>query len=316
MLRRSLPLALVAGLILVIGCGGGGNGDGGQAGGAGSLDELSQGLQEASYALGVDMGRQVAGMPGSGDFDVVIRGMQDMLADEAKLDAMQAREIMAVHDQDHGEDGGHEHPDTWTENGFATEEAQRSYAIGVTLAQFASMQLAELDTLALSQGLTDRLGGEELLVAEDSTRTIITTFQRDLNERLATENLEAGQRFLAENARREDVVTTESGLQYEVLREGDGGVQPAADSTVKVHYHGTLIDGEVFDSSVDRGEPISFPLNRVIPGWTEGVQLMTPGAKYRFYIPTDLAYGQQVRPGSPIGPNEALIFEVELLEVQ
>ncbi|MBD3222898.1 hypothetical protein GF314_16845 [bacterium] len=318
MLRRSLPLALAAGLLLLTGCGGGGNGDDGQAAGASSLDELAPGLQQASYALGVDMGRQVAGMPGSGDHDVVIQGMQDMLADQSRIDFMQAREIMAVHAHDHGEGEGeaHDHPDTWTENGFASEQAQRSYAIGVTLAQFASMQLAELDTHALSQGLTDRLGGEELLVAEDSTRAIVTSFQRDLNERLATENLQAGQEFLAENAEREGVITTESGLQYEVLREGDGSAHPSADSTVKVHYHGTLIDGEVFDSSVERGEPISFPLNRVIPGWTEGVQLMTPGAKYRFYIPTELAYGQQVRPGSPIGPNEALIFEVELLEIQ
>ena len=125
--------------------------------------------------------------------------------------------------------------------------------------------------------------------------------------------IEKGEQFLAENAKREGVFTTESGLQYEVVTMGEGE-KPTAESTVKVHYHGTLIDGTVFDSSVDRGEPIEFPLNGVIKGWTEGVQLMPVGSKFKFYIPYQLAYGERGA-GELIGPCETLIFEVELLEI-
>lgn len=129
------------------------------------------------------------------------------------------------------------------------------------------------------------------------------------------ENKAAGVAFLAENAKKANVVTTASGLQYEILTPGTGTVSPSATETVKVHYKGTTLDGKEFDSSYSRGEPISFPLNRVIPGWTEGVQLMTEGAKYRFYIPSELAYGEQGAGGS-IGPNSTLIFDVELLKIQ
>ena len=123
-----------------------------------------------------------------------------------------------------------------------------------------------------------------------------------------------GDDFLADNAKRDEVTQTASGLQYEVLTEGEGDAHPAATDTVLVHYHGTLLNGSVFDSSVKRGEPISFPLNRVIPGWTEGVQLMTKGAKYKFFIPARLAYGNQ-RVGSIPG-GSLLVFEVELLDIQ
>jgi FKBP-type peptidyl-prolyl cis-trans isomerase FkpA len=125
--------------------------------------------------------------------------------------------------------------------------------------------------------------------------------------------LEKGKAFLLENGKRTEITTTTSGLQYEVLREGNGS-SPAATDTVLVHYEGTLINGTVFDSSYKRNEPIDFPLNQVIKGWTEGVQLMKEGAKYRFYLPTELAYGSGGA-GRDIGPNEALIFDVELLEV-
>ena len=127
-------------------------------------------------------------------------------------------------------------------------------------------------------------------------------------------NLEAGQAFLAENAQREGVVSRESGLQYEVMTEGTG-VKPTATQTVTCHYHGTVIDGRVFDSSVQRGQPASFPLNRVIAGWTEGLQLMGVGSKYRFFLPPHLAYGDR-QISAEIGPNSTLIFEVELLGVK
>ncbi|MDD5461870.1 MAG: FKBP-type peptidyl-prolyl cis-trans isomerase [Methylococcales bacterium] len=129
------------------------------------------------------------------------------------------------------------------------------------------------------------------------------------------ENQAAGAAFLAENAKKPNIITTPSGLQYEVLTPGTGKVSPSATSNVTVHYKGTTLDGKEFDSSYSRGEPATFPLNRVIPGWTEGVQLMTEGAKYRFYIPSKLAYGEQGA-GRSIGPNATLIFDVELIKIQ
>ncbi|MGC1479641.1 MAG: FKBP-type peptidyl-prolyl cis-trans isomerase [Chthoniobacterales bacterium] len=131
---------------------------------------------------------------------------------------------------------------------------------------------------------------------------------------MAQSALEKGQQFLAENGKRSEVTTTASGLQYEVLNEGDGA-SPKATDTVEVNYRGTTIDGTEFDSSYKRGESISFPLNGVIAGWTEGVQLMKEGAKYRFYIPSELAYGKRGA-GGAIGPDETLIFDVELIEVK
>jgi FKBP-type peptidyl-prolyl cis-trans isomerase FkpA len=123
-----------------------------------------------------------------------------------------------------------------------------------------------------------------------------------------------GEDFLKENAKKEGVKTTASGLQYKVLKEGEGK-SPTATDTVTVHYRGTLLDGTEFDSSYKRGEPAEFPLNRVIKGWTEGVQLMKEGSKFQFFIPSGLAYGERGTPGGPIGPNETLVFEIELLKV-
>ncbi len=131
---------------------------------------------------------------------------------------------------------------------------------------------------------------------------------------MAESPIEKGEKYLAENAKKEGVKTTASGLQYKVLKEGEGKT-PKATDTVQVHYRGTLLDGTEFDSSIKRGEPAEFPLNRVIKGWTEGVQLMKEGSKYQFVIPPQLAYGDRGA-GGPIGPNETLIFEVELLKIR
>ncbi|AAN54455.1 FKBP-type peptidyl-prolyl cis-trans isomerase [Shewanella oneidensis MR-1] len=133
------------------------------------------------------------------------------------------------------------------------------------------------------------------------------------NQKAAQENIRLGNEFLAQNKTKEGVVTTASGLQYQVLNQGSGTIHPKASDTVTVHYHGTLIDGTIFDSSVERGDPIAFPLNRVIKGWTEGVQLMVEGDKYRFFIPSDLAYGN--RSTGKIGGGSVLIFDVELLKI-
>ncbi|GGM80800.1 FKBP-type peptidyl-prolyl cis-trans isomerase [Shewanella xiamenensis] len=133
------------------------------------------------------------------------------------------------------------------------------------------------------------------------------------NQKAAKENIRLGNEFLAQNKTKEGVLSTASGLQYQVLQQGSGTVHPKASDTVTVHYHGTLIDGTVFDSSVERGEPIAFPLDRVIKGWTEGVQLMVEGDKYRFFIPSELAYGN--RSTGKIGGGSVLIFDVELLKI-
>lgn len=130
----------------------------------------------------------------------------------------------------------------------------------------------------------------------------------------AVENEREAEEFLESNRSKDGVQETESGLQYEVIEEGDGA-SPSEGSTVRVHYEGTLLDGTVFDSSYERDDPVEFPLDQVIPGWTEGVQLMREGGKYRFWIPGDLGYGSNPNPNSPIGPNQLLVFEVELLEV-
>ena len=134
------------------------------------------------------------------------------------------------------------------------------------------------------------------------------------SKKAALQNIERGNSFLTANKANQDVVETASGLQYKILKKGDGSVHPSANSTVKVHYHGTLLDGTVFDSSVERNEPISFPLNRVIKGWTEGLQLMVTGDTFKFFIPSDLAYGNAAT--GKIKPGSVLIFNVDLLEVQ
>ena len=134
------------------------------------------------------------------------------------------------------------------------------------------------------------------------------------DKKASLENIEIGNSFLTANKANPGVVETASGLQYQIVKKGDGSVHPSANSTVKVHYHGTLLDGTVFDSSVERNEPISFPLNRVIKGWTEGLQLMVAGDTFKFFIPSDLAYGNAAT--GKIKPGSVLIFEVDLLEVQ
>ena len=153
----------------------------------------------------------------------------------------------------------------------------------------------------------------KILIAVIVVVAVMVVYQRFSGSKGGEENMQKGIEFLASNKKEEGVLTTASGLQYKVLQQGSGSEHPSATDTVKVHYHGTLIDGKVFDSSVDRGEPISFGLNQVIKGWTEGLQLMVVGEKTRLFIPSELAYGD--RATGPIGPNSALIFDVELLGI-
>lgn len=195
-----------------------------------------------------------------------------------------------------------------------------SYAIGVLVGANNKQQLEtapEADKMNIeAMAAAFRLAslGEEVEITEDDANALVQKFFREAAERETQANLEEGNKFLEENGKREGITTTESGLQYEVLTEGTGE-KPAETDKVRVHYHGTLIDGTVFDSSVDRGEPIVLGVNQVISGWTEALQLMPVGSKWKLYIPSDIAYGANPRPGGAIEANMALIFEVELLEI-
>jgi FKBP-type peptidyl-prolyl cis-trans isomerase FklB len=197
-----------------------------------------------------------------------------------------------------------------------------SYAIGIDIGSNMKRQEIELDSKALAAGIIDALGGKPQLKDEEVKQAIMELrtqlmAKAEAREKAAAQtNVKAGEDFLAANAKKEGVKTTTSGLQYKVLKAGDGkGKTPKASDTVKVHYHGTLIDGSVFDSSVQRGEPAEFPVNGVIAGWTEVLQLMKEGDKWQVYIPSKLAYGEQ-SPSPKIGPNATLVFDVELLQVK
>lgn len=196
-----------------------------------------------------------------------------------------------------------------------------SYAVGLNMAKQMNTGFTEVNSDLFIQGFRNGKDSVNLLIEDKALQGVINTYfqkkqQEAQKEQLAkgAENKAAGEAFLAENKNKEGVITTESGLQYEILKKGTGK-QPTAASKVKVHYHGTTIDGVVFDSSVDAGEPATFGVTQVIKGWTEGLQLMKEGAKYKFYIPQELAYGPQAR-SAEITPFSALVFEVELLEVQ
>lgn len=206
-----------------------------------------------------------------------------------------------------------------------TESEQQAYAMGASVGQFIEKKLAEQEQLEITldkklvvKGFVAALQQQSQMEMKEIQELTLAmeTASREKQQAMAAEkgktNIAEGEKFLAENAEREGVVVTDSGLQYEVLTEGDG-LSPAPEDTVTVHYSGKLLDGTEFDSSYTRGEPASFPLNRVIAGWTEGVQLMKVGAKYKFFIPAELAYGE--RSTGAITSNSTLIFDVELLEV-
>jgi FKBP-type peptidyl-prolyl cis-trans isomerase FklB len=201
----------------------------------------------------------------------------------------------------------------------ATLDDRISYSYGVVVARDLKDRGLPINVDQFVKGFAAITKGGESLLTEGEIGRAFDENRLRMDEQNATgkekANLEAGKKFLAGNAKKEGIKVTDRGLQYEVLKEGDGA-KPTIDSTVKAHYHGTLIDGTVFDSSVERGEPADFPLARVIPGWTEGLQLMPLGSKYRFYIPYHLAYGDSPPPGSKIEPYSALIFEVELLGIK
>ncbi len=196
-----------------------------------------------------------------------------------------------------------------------TENEKLSYAIGMTFAQqLELLKVKDVDFDQVIKGMDESMTGKASLEMKEA-RMLVKQQEQKASMMAHEENRLAGEAFLAENAKKEGVKTTASGLQYEVLKSVESGPQPTLSSTVNTHYHGMLIDGTVFDSSVERGEPISFPLGNVITGWQEALQLMKVGEKFRVYLPYNLAYGERSA-GPTIQPYSALIFEVELLGIK
>ncbi|USD38449.1 MULTISPECIES: FKBP-type peptidyl-prolyl cis-trans isomerase [Ferrimonas] len=201
---------------------------------------------------------------------------------------------------------------------FDTVEQQASYGVGRQLGeQLAANSFEGIEISAVQQGLADAFEGKDSLVEMAELQQAFAVISQRLAEAREAKAAEAageGEAFLADNAKRDGVITTESGLQYEIIAEGEGD-KPGLNSTVSCHYHGTFTHGGVFDSSVDRGEPVEFPVSGVIAGWTEALQMMNKGAKWKLYIPHQLAYGERGA-GGAIPPFSALVFEVELLDIK
>ncbi len=198
-----------------------------------------------------------------------------------------------------------------------SDKEKFSYTVGFQIGQSLKEDGLDIDVAALSQAIRDVMAGNEPRLSMEEMQAAVQSFQAqqmEAREAVARDNLRAGQSFLADNRAKSGVVETDSGLQYQVIEEGSGK-QPSDSDTVRVHYRGTLIDGTEFDSSHSRGEPATFPVNAVIPGWREVLPLMKVGAKWKVFIPADLAYGERGA-GANIGPNETLLFDIELLAIE
>jgi FKBP-type peptidyl-prolyl cis-trans isomerase len=201
-----------------------------------------------------------------------------------------------------------------------SDKEQISYSLGVSIGkslQQDGFDIQIVDLAMLARGLSDALGSGKLALSEEQIGAALQKLQQTIQakqQQMVAQSKAQGEAFLAKNAQEDNVKVTPSGLQYKVIKAGSGA-SPAATDLVRVHYEGKLINGDKFDSSLDRGEPAEFPVNRVIPGWTEALQMMKVGDKWQLFIPANLAYGEQGRPGA-IPPNSVLVFEVELLDVK
>ena len=204
-----------------------------------------------------------------------------------------------------------------SENKIETIEQRVSYGVGRQLGdQLRNNPFKDFDVSAVQAGLADAIANAASQVSDEDLNeafAVVSKKMQELEQAEAKEKSAEGEAFLAENAKRDEVTVTDSGLQYEVLATGEGE-KPSAESTVRTHYHGTFINGDIFDSSVDRGQPAEFPVGGVIAGWTEALQLMTEGSKWRLYVPYNLAYGERGSQGA-IPPYATLVFEVELLAI-
>jgi FKBP-type peptidyl-prolyl cis-trans isomerase FklB len=203
-----------------------------------------------------------------------------------------------------------------------TQKEKASYAIGMNIGKNLKRDSVEIDPAVLSRALRDVLAGNKLLLTDEEAKAALTALQTEVRAKeeakikaAAVENKKIGEAFLAANKTKEGIVTLPSGLQYKIIKEGTGP-KPTAEDTVLCHYRGALVDNTEFDSSYKRGEPLKIPVGGVIKGWTEAIQLMPVGSKWQLYIPSDLAYGERGAPGSPIGPNSTLVFDVELMGIE
>jgi FKBP-type peptidyl-prolyl cis-trans isomerase len=203
-----------------------------------------------------------------------------------------------------------------------TQNQKSSYAIGMNIGKNLKRDSVEVDPAILVRGLKDALAGNKLLLTDEEAKAALTALQTEVRAKeeaktkaAAVENKKTGEAFLAANKTKEGIVTLPSGLQYKIIKEGTGP-KPTAEDTVLCHYRGSLVDNTEFDSSYKRGEPLKIPVGGVIKGWTEAIQLMPVGSKWQLYIPSDLAYGERGAPGSPIGPNSTLVFDVELISIE
>ena len=201
-----------------------------------------------------------------------------------------------------------------------TELDSVSYSLGINIAKSFEAEFSEINLEQFIQGINDNHSKEELKISEAETQQIVQSYfmkkqagQQEQSKAEMAPKIKEGEEFLAKNGKKEGITTTKSGLQYEIITQGTGS-KPGLTDEVETHYHGTLLDGTVFDSSVERGQSISFPVNGVIKGWTEALQLMSVGSKWKLYIPYNLAYGE--RGTGPIGPYSTLIFEVELISIK
>lgn len=260
-----------------------------------------------SYALGI-LAAEGAGEPyfSSIDSERLIQACQDNFADNTEVTFEEASTQLSVY---MGQKQSNPEAEPEDLPGL-------SYAMGVMISsQLKDPSFKEMKTEVIVCALREKLELDAPRLSYEDATQIFGAYMEGIEAMEAEANQAEGEAFLAANAEKDGVIVTDSGLQFEVVEQGDGPKPASAGAKVRVHYTGTLIDGTKFDSSVDRGQPAEFYLNQVIPGWTEGLQLMNTGSKYRFYIPSDIAYGANPRPGGPIGPNATLIFDVELIEI-
>ena len=202
-----------------------------------------------------------------------------------------------------------------TNTKIVSQDDSASYMYGVLIGtSMVGMGFDGLNVNALAKGIIESTAKKEGLPTDEQISQYLNQYFGNIQSQKSKKNLEEGRAFLEKNKSKDGVVTLESGMQYQILQEGSGP-KPIISDTVKVNYHGTLIDGTVFDSSVDRGEPVTFGLDMVIPAWQQVLPMMSKGSKWKVWVPTELAYGENVRPGGVIEPNDALIFEIELLEI-
>ena len=255
--------------------------------------KLNTPQEKAGYAVGLSIGQNLGPIKDKVDLGQVFTGFQDELAGKASMDEAAVRALLQ----------------TLNPQGPAGDMSKMGYAVGVSIGKNLSRIKEDILPARVISGIKDQLAGKPKMTAEASREAL-----NALSAMQSQKNKGKGLAFLEENKKKAGVKVTASGLQYEVLTLGKGP-QPKVTSTVKVNYRGTQIDGTEFDSSYKRGEPTTFPLNGVIKGWTEGLQLMPVGSKFRFVIPSELAYGAQGTPSGGIGPDSVLVFEVELIAI-